>query len=229
MFQNFSATFFFGQILSPAAPQGCVRKWISWKELFWGWGVSESVMVHFWACWSVYIYFSFHFKPSYYGFRVPGNGIRNRHPYLRPNFELKFRFGACVSAIKDCKTMTVFWDFDYQKFIFIENKLLIRNQQSKIHRKLYVSSKCISRQNFTYRGPQGKNRWKNLREEYREILSRIIFQWYIEFSVYFWLLIPNMTFIFYENEFLTVKIWKYSHIFAIPACWYGKNGFSQQQ
>jgi hypothetical protein len=48
-----------------------------------------------------------------------------------------------------------------------------------------------------------------------KIFSGIIFRWYIEFSVYFWPLIPNMMFIFYENEFLIVKISKYNHILVI--------------
>jgi len=66
-----------------------------------------------------------------------------------------------ISARKYCQNVIVFWDFDCEKLIFIENKRHIRNQQPKIHRKLYISSKNNSRQNFTRRGPQGKNRWKN--------------------------------------------------------------------
>jgi len=60
------------------------------------------------------------------------------------------------------KNRVVFWDFEHQYFIFMQNKRYIRNQHTKIHRKIYKSSKNNSRRNFTCRGPQGnfsKENW----------------------------------------------------------------------
>ncbi len=48
-----------------------------------------------------------------------------------------------------------------------------------------------------------------------EISMGIIFQWCLDFSVYFYALISNMIFISYENEFLTIKISKYSIILLV--------------
>ena len=52
------------------------------------------------------------------------------------------------------KNRVVFWDFEHQYFIFMQNKRYIRNQHTKIHRKLYTSSKNNSRRNFTCTPPQ---------------------------------------------------------------------------
>jgi len=60
-----------------------------------------------------------------------------------------------ISASKYYQNVIVFWDFAYQKLIFIENKHHIRNHESKIHQKLYISSKNNSRQNFVCTTPQG--------------------------------------------------------------------------